>query len=72
MIVPGTGGGLSRTTTISLRVNATPAGDFLLSASPAGLSIGQGDSDVPVFITIDRLGGFAADVSFTATGLPGG
>ena len=70
--VTGTGGGLTRTTTISLLVNATPAGDFMLSASPAGLSIGQGDSGVPVFITIDRLGGFAADVSFTATGLPAG
>ena len=72
MTVTGTSPSLTRTTTISLVVNATPAGDFALSASPAGLSMNQGDTGVPVLITIDRQGGFAADVSFGATGLPAG
>ena len=70
--VTGTSPSLTRTTTISLVVNATPAGDFALSARPAGLSMNQGDTGVPVLITIDRQGGFAADVSFGATGLPAG
>jgi uncharacterized membrane protein len=70
--VTGTSGALTHTTTIDLVVSATAAGDFALAAIPAGLSINQGDSGVSALITIDRQGGFAADVSFGATGLPAG
>ncbi|PYT79659.1 MAG: hypothetical protein DMG40_15005 [Acidobacteria bacterium] len=63
--ITGTSGSLSHTTTISLTVNA-PAPppsqpDFLLSASPSSLTVGQG-SITATTITITPQGGFNSPV----------
>jgi len=48
-----------------------PASDLSISASPANRSIRRGSS-ATYTVTATPSGGFAADVTFTADGLPGG
>jgi uncharacterized membrane protein len=67
--IAGTGGGLTRTTTIAVTVVAAP--DFALSASPASVTVIQG-AVAQSTVTIAPLNGFAAAVSFAAGGLPAG
>ena len=67
--VTGTGGGLTRTTTVALTV--APAPDFTLGATPAAVTVVQGSSATAT-IDVTRLNGFAAGVSFIATGVPPG
>jgi endoglucanase len=69
--VTGTGGGLTRTTPISLTVNQPATPDFALSASPTSLSIARGASGTST-ITVTRTGGFTDAVSLSASGLPAG
>ena len=71
VIITGTGGSLTRTTTLMLTVNAPPTADFTLSASPASLTVNQGANGTST-ITIARTGGFAGSVAFTASSLPNG
>jgi endoglucanase len=66
--VSGTGGGLTRSTPISLTVNQP---DFALSASPTSLSIARGASGTST-ITVTRTGGFTGGVTLGASGLPTG
>ena len=68
--ITGTGGGLARTTTIALTVNAAP--NFTLAANPASLTLVQGGAPATSTVTITRTGGFASAVAFAATGLPAG
>jgi hypothetical protein len=67
--VTGTGGGLSRTTTVNLTVAA--GANFTIAANPAAVSVAQGGSGTST-VTITRLNGFASAVAFTASGLPAG
>lgn len=68
--VTGTGGGLTRTSTINLTVgNNTP--DMALTANPATLSINRGASGTTA-LTITRLNGFTSNVTFGIAGLPSG
>src|SRR5467141_1788809 len=67
--VTGLSGTLTNTTTLSLTVN--PAGNYILSASPNSLTIGQGASGTST-ITITPQNGFNSNVSLSATGLPSG
>jgi uncharacterized membrane protein len=67
--ITGTGGGLARTTTIALTVNAAP--NFTLAANPASVTVVRGASATST-VTITRTGGFASAVTFAATGLPAG
>ena len=69
--VTGTGGGLTRTATINLTINATPPADFALSVNPASLTVNRGASGSST-ATITRTGGFAGSVAFSASGLPSG
>lgn len=69
--INGSGGGLTRSTTLVLTVNAPPAPNFTLSASPASLAVNRGASGVST-ITITRIGDFTSAVSLMATGLPSG
>jgi hypothetical protein len=66
--ITGTGGGLTRITTINLTVTAP---DFSLAASPASLPVNQGASGTST-INITRTGGFTGSVAFSASGLPSG
>ncbi len=69
--ITGTSGSLSHTTTVSLTVNAAAAPNFSLSASPASLSIQQGNSGTSA-ITVTPANGFTGSVSLSASGLPSG
>jgi subtilase family serine protease len=73
--VTGTSGSLTRTTTISLTVNvpAPPPSqpDFVLSASPGSLTVGQG-STAATTIRITREGGFNSSVFLFALNPPPG
>src|SRR5262245_61253748 len=66
--INGSGGGLSRSATLSLTVNAP---DFTLAANPSSLIVSPGASGAST-ITINRTGGFAGSVALSASGLPGG
>ena len=66
--ITGTGGGLTRTTSIALTVN--PAQNFTLAASPPSLSVNRGAS-VTSTINIARTS-FTAAVALGASGLPSG
>jgi endoglucanase len=69
--IAGTGGGLTRATTINLTVNPQPTPDFALAANPASLTINRGASGTST-ITITRTGGFTSSVELSASGLPSG
>jgi uncharacterized membrane protein len=69
--INGSGGGLTRSTTLVLTINAPPPSDFTLSASPASLTVNRGASGAST-ITITRTGGFTNAVVLSATGLPSG
>ncbi len=67
--VTGNGGGLQRTATVTLTVTA--AASFALSASPASLSVQQGNQGSST-ITSAISGGFDAAISLSASGNPSG
>src|SRR5262249_34037077 len=69
--INGSGGGLTRSATLVLTVNAPPTPDFTLSASPASLTAPRSGSAATT-ISINRTGGFASSVALSATGLPSG
>jgi cellulose 1,4-beta-cellobiosidase len=68
--ITGTGGGFTRTTTISLGVT-TGQPDFSLSANPTNVSVTQGGTATST-ITVTAINGFNGAVTFAATGLPAG
>jgi hypothetical protein len=69
--ITGAGGSITRSTTLILTVDAPPAPDFTLSASPSGLTINRGASGSST-ISITRSGGFTSDIALSVSGLPAG
>ncbi|MGB8885100.1 MAG: hypothetical protein WCC87_00150, partial [Candidatus Korobacteraceae bacterium] len=69
IIVTGNGGGTQQTTTVTLTVTAPP--NFTMSASPAALSIAQGNQGTST-ITTAISGGFNSSISLSASGMPTG
>jgi hypothetical protein len=69
--ITGTSGALTHTTTVSLTVNAPAQPNFSLSASPASLSVVQGNSGSST-ITVSPINGFTGSVTLSASGLPAG
>src|SRR5262245_19711200 len=69
--ITGTGGGMTRSTTINLTVVAPQSSDYSLSASPTSLTVNRGASGMAT-ITITRTGGFTGSVALSASGLPTG
>jgi len=67
LTVTGNGGGIQRTTTVTLIV--TGASDFTLSASPDSVTIQQGNQGNST-ITAAINGGFNNAITLTASGLP--
>jgi uncharacterized membrane protein len=67
--VTGNGGGIQRTTTVTLTVVAGP--NFTISASPTSLSVAQGSPGTST-ITTTVSGGFSNPISLSATGAPTG
>ena len=65
----GNGGGIQQNTTVTLTVIAAP--NFTISASPASLSIAQGNQGTST-ITTTISGGFNSDISLSASGVPTG
>jgi endoglucanase len=69
--ISGTGGGLTRTSTISLTVSETATPNFALSAAPSSLTVNRGASGTSS-VAIARSGGFTGSVALSASGLPAG
>jgi uncharacterized membrane protein len=67
--VTGNGGGIQQNTTVTLTVTAAP--NFTLSASPASLSVVQGNQAASTITTAVR-GGFNSAISLSAAGMPSG
>ena len=67
--VTGNGGGIQQNTTVTLTVTAAP--NFTISASPASLSVQQGNQGTST-ITTAISGGFNSAVSLSASGVPSG
>ena len=67
--VTGNGGGIQQNTTVTLTVVAAPS--FTISASPASLSIAQGNQGTSTISTAIS-GGFNSDISLSASGMPSG
>jgi len=69
--VTGTSGSTTETTTVSLTVTAPVPPGFTLSASPASVSVLQGNSGTST-ITSKVSGGFNSAISLSASGQPSG
>src|SRR6516162_5114305 len=71
LTITGVSGTLTHTTTLTLTVNAPVVPDFSLSASPASLSITQGNAGSST-ITVNPVNGFSGSVGLSVSGLPSG
>jgi uncharacterized membrane protein len=69
IVVTGTGGGLTHTSSVILSVTAPPA--FTLAASPASVSTAQGASGTSTITTVVS-GGFSSAITLSASGQPAG
>jgi len=69
--VTGSGGGIHRNATVTLTVTAAGQPNFTLSASPASLTIAQGNEGTST-ITAAISGGFNSSISLSASGEPTG
>ncbi len=69
--VTGTGGGMTRTASLSLAVTAAQSAAFTVSVSPTSGYLSQGQSGYAV-VTIAVSGGFNSAISLSATGQPSG
>ena len=67
--VTANGGGIQQNTTVTLTVTAAP--NFTISASPASLSVVQGNQGTST-ITTTISGGFNSAISLSASGMPSG
>ena len=67
--VTGNGGGVKHTTTVTLTVNGS--GNFTLTASPASVSIVQGNQGTST-VTTTISGGFNSSITLSAAGNPSG
>jgi uncharacterized membrane protein len=67
--VTGNGGGIQQNTTVTLTVTAAP--NFTISASPASLTVQQGNQGTST-ITTTISGGFNSAIALSASGAPSG
>jgi hypothetical protein len=70
LTMQGSGGGLIRSTTVSLTVTPGPAPDFTISATPTFANVARGGSAV-YSITVQSQNGFSNGINLTALNLPG-
>jgi uncharacterized membrane protein len=71
IMVTGNGGGIQQSTTITLTVLSSQQPSFAISASPASLSIQQGNQGTSS-ITTSVSGGFSSAITLSAAGAPSG
>ncbi len=69
--VTGSGGGIQQNTTVTLTVTAQQQPNFTISASPASLSVQQGNQGTST-ITTTISGGFNSAITLSASGVPSG
>ncbi|HVP50189.1 MAG TPA: hypothetical protein VMT56_03100 [Candidatus Bathyarchaeia archaeon] len=67
--VTGSGGGIKRTTTVTLAVQSAP--DFSITASPSALTVSQGGQGSST-ITTSTNEGFNGSITLSASGVPSG
>jgi hypothetical protein len=69
--ITGVNGTLTHTTSVSLTISAPAAPNFTLSASPASLTVVQGNSGNST-VTVTPSGGFTGSVTLSNSALPSG
>ena len=69
LTISGTSGSLVHATTVALVVNAPPAGDFNISASPSSQALTRGSS-ASYTVAVTSLNGFSGVVNLSVIGLP--
>jgi len=69
--VTGNGGGIQQNTTVTLTVTAQQQPNYTISASPASLSVQQGNQGTST-ITTTVSGGFNSAITLSASGAPSG
>ena len=69
--VTGSGGGIKQSTTVTLTVTGQQQPSFTISASPASLTIQQGNQGAST-ITTTVIGGFNSAISLSSSGAPSG
>ncbi|HLZ24390.1 MAG TPA: malectin domain-containing carbohydrate-binding protein, partial [Ktedonobacterales bacterium] len=71
LTITGTSGGLTHSAGVTLIVNAPPAPDFSLSATPGSQSVVGGNS-ASYTATVGALNGFSGSVALSVSGVPAG
>jgi len=71
LTVTGTSGNLTHSATVTLVVNAAQTPNFSISAAPSSQAVTQGNA-TSYTATVTPSGGFAGNVSLSASGLPSG
>ena len=71
LTITGASGSLSRTTSVTLVVQAAPKPDFSLSVSPSSQTVIRG-AGTSYTVNITPSGGFTGGVTLSASGLPSG
>ena len=69
IVVTGNGGGVQKTTTVTLTV--TGVANFVITASPTSLTVAQGNHGTST-LTTTISGGFNSSISLSSTGAPSG
>ena len=71
LTITGIGGSNTRTTAVTVVVQAASGPDYSLSASPSSHTVVRG-ARTSYTVTITRSGGFTGPVTLSVSGLPGG
>jgi hypothetical protein len=69
LTLTASGGGVTRTTNLSLEIEPAPVEDFTIIISPPSSEIAQG-SDATFVVTINSIAGFKSAVDLSALGMP--
>jgi hypothetical protein len=69
LTITGTNGALTHQTSVTLVVQAPPAPDFTLGASPSSRTVKRGGSTTYA-VTITKVNGFSGSVSLSVNGVP--
>lgn len=71
LTLTASGGGLSRTASLTLEIEAAPEEDFVITVTPTSSQVEQGEVATHV-VTVNALAGFKSAVDLSVSGLPEG
>jgi hypothetical protein len=72
LVLQGTSGSLTHTTSATIQVQAANTPDFGLEVQPGLVAVTQGQLSRPVTVLVTGINGFTSNVSVSVSGLPAG